>query len=102
MVRDVHARRFPVPAARLGELLDTLGGEDDRLWPAGWPPARFPGGLVPGSKGGHGPVRYVVEHAEPGRLRCRFTAPRGVDGHHEFAVLDHGDTAELRHVLIAR
>jgi hypothetical protein len=101
-IQNVHARRFAVPTQRLGELLDTLSTGEDRLWPGDeWPPMWLDGPLAPGAAGGHGPVRYFVEEAVPGqRVRFRFTAPRGLDGHHEFAVVPHGEEAcELRHVL---
>jgi hypothetical protein len=46
-------------------------------------------------------VRYDVESYVPGRsLRCRFTAPRGLTGFHEYEVLPRGeDECDLRHVL---
>ncbi|MCR6484700.1 SRPBCC family protein [Amycolatopsis sp. OK19-0408] len=98
MVRNVHTRRFPGASAHLIPLLDTLGTPGDRLWPvAGWPPTRLDGPRVPGTTAGHGPVRYVLEEAAPDRLRFRFTAPRGVEGHHEFTV----DGDALTHVLAA-
>jgi hypothetical protein len=98
MVRNVHTRRFPVPDDRLTALLDTLGTPGDRLWPvADWPPTRLDGPRVPGTPAGHGPVRYVVETVSPTRLRCRFTAPKGVEGHHEFTIAD----GALTHVLTA-
>ncbi|MFE0025301.1 SRPBCC family protein [Amycolatopsis sp. NPDC059021] len=104
-VYNVHSRRFDVPAARVGELLSTLATAGDRLWPAGdWPPIRFDGPLAPGARGGHASVRYFVESVVPGSaVRFRFTAPRGLGGFHEFAVLPRGeDACELRHVLAGR
>ncbi|MFI5609301.1 SRPBCC family protein [Amycolatopsis sp. NPDC051903] len=98
-VYNVHARRFPVPGA--GELLDDV---TERLWPAqDWPPMEFAGPLAPGTPGGHGPVRYVVESFHAGQsLRCRFTAPQGIDGFHEFLVRETDGGCELEHVLAAR
>ncbi|MEV8612715.1 SRPBCC family protein [Amycolatopsis sp. NPDC051373] len=102
-VLNVHAREFPVPAAEAGALLDTLGAPGDRLWPGElWPPMRFAGPVAPGVPGGHGPVHYVVERFHEGRsLSCRFTAPQGIDGFHEFLVRDTSDGCEFRHVLAA-
>jgi len=98
MVRNVHTRRFPGHREGLGRLLDTLGTPGDRLWPvAEWPPTRMNGPRVPGTPAGHGPVGYVLEEAEPERLRFRFTAPAGVRGHHEFTI----DGDALTHVLEA-
>ncbi|MEQ0558737.1 SRPBCC family protein [Amycolatopsis sp. NEAU-NG30] len=98
MVRNVHTRRFPGHRDDLVRLLDTLGTPADELWPvADWPPTRLDGPRVPGTPAGHGPIRYVLEEAEPDRLRFRFTAPAGVHGHHEFTV----DGDALTHVLTA-
>jgi hypothetical protein len=103
-VRNVHRRQIG-SADRLGQLLDGLGVDGDRLWPGDrWPPMRLRGGLVVGTSGGHGPVRYHVEEYEPSRgLRFRFERPRGFDGFHEFRVIPHGGlVAELVHILDAR
>ncbi|OXM73683.1 MULTISPECIES: hypothetical protein [Amycolatopsis] len=102
MVVNLHARRIRADQAVIGELLDSLGGAHDRLWPRYWPPMRLD--LTPGAVGGHGPVRYRVEDHVPGRLlRCRFLRPRGFDGYHEFSVRPGPDgTSELRHVIVVR
>ncbi|MEV6910126.1 SRPBCC family protein [Amycolatopsis sp. NPDC051071] len=90
---------------RVGELIDTLSGEDDRLWPVeAWPALRFDRPLGVRATGGHGPVRYYVETCEPGKsVRFRFTAPRGFDGFHEFTVrtTEAGET-ELEHLMVLR
>ncbi len=67
-IRNVHTRALDATAAEVGALLDGLAGPDDRLWPNGrWPAMRLDGPLEPGSRGGHGPVRYAVaERGEPG------------------------------------
>ncbi|MEV0028315.1 SRPBCC family protein [Nocardia sp. NPDC050793] len=87
-VINIHVRHLAASAAEAGSLLDSLASEDDRLWPApAWPPMRFDRPLGVGADGGHGPVRYRVEHYEPGRwVRFRFTGPRGFDGFHELTV----------------
>lgn len=103
-VLNVHRRPLPAPPEAVGALIDSLGGDDDRLWPPDWPPVRFDGPLAVGVNGGHGPVRYVVSHYEPGRwVRFRFTGPRGFEGFHEFSVerLDDGRTA-LTNTLVLR
>ena len=103
MVRNVHERRLPVPAATAGALLDTLAGPDDRLWPRRqWPAMRFDRPLGVGATGGHGPVRYVVTEYVPGqRVRFRFLGPPGFDGYHEYEVLAEGEGAcRLRHSLV--
>ncbi|GAA4430685.1 hypothetical protein GCM10023148_35530 [Actinokineospora soli] len=97
MVVNVHTRTV---AAGVGELIGTLAGEDDKVWPGDtWPPMRLDRPLGVGAAGGHGPIGYVVEEYEPGRrVRFRFTAPRGFLGHHEF----EAEGAELRHRIVMR
>ncbi|MEC3976307.1 SRPBCC family protein [Amycolatopsis sp. H20-H5] len=102
MVYNVHVRRLTVAAEAAAGLIDSLGTGEDRLWPVDcWPPMRFDRPLGVGASGGHGPVRYYVESYVPGRfLRCRFTAPRGVAGFHEYEVIPRSeDECDLRHVL---
>ncbi|WP_399896818.1 SRPBCC family protein [Streptomyces sp. BBFR51] len=103
-VLNVHERTLPAPPETVGALIDSLGGEDDRLWPPDWPPMRLERPLSVGVPGGHGPVRYVVSHYVPGRwVRFRFTGPRGFEGFHEFSVegLDERGTV-LRNTLVVR
>lgn len=62
---------------------------------------QFDKSLQAGARGGHGPIRYVVESFEPGRqVTFRFTAPKGFDGYHSF-VIEETDTGQclLKHVL---
>ncbi|AEW99539.1 hypothetical protein [Streptantibioticus cattleyicolor] len=104
-VVNVHARPLPVPAARVGALLDTLGGPDDRLWAhRWWPPVWFDRPLSTGARGGHGPVRYTVSHYVPGRwVRLGFTGPRGFSGFCEFTVEPDGPgRTVLRNTLVLR
>jgi hypothetical protein len=89
-VVNVHHRLLHASPARVSELLASLGSPDDRLWPRnGWPRMRLDGPVAAGAAGGHGPIRYVVEAWEPGRLvRFRFAGMRGVDGWHAFEILE--------------
>jgi hypothetical protein len=101
-VRNVHERVLPLPAARVGALLDTLASSHDRLWPTDrWPRMRFDRPLQAGAIGGHGPIRYTVEMYEPGRaVLFRFTAPWGFHGTHGYEVEAAGiGGTRLRHTL---
>lgn len=104
-VYNVHERLLSAAPRRVGALLDSLAGDDDRLWPrGGWPPMVLDRPLGEGAAGGHGPVRYTVAAYVPGTwVRFAFTSPRGFDGFHEYAVLaaDGGHTL-LRHTLAMR
>jgi len=89
MVGNLHERYLPAPPAVVGALLDGLASPADALWPTVWWTAmRLDRPLGVGAHGGHGPIRYRVEHHDPGRhVRFRFEAPAGFDGFHEYAVL---------------
>ncbi|WP_369390562.1 SRPBCC family protein [Streptomyces sp. CG1] len=105
-VLNVHERLLSARPEAVGELIDTLAGADDRLWPVEqWPPMELDRGLTVGSSGGHGPVvRYTVVGYAPGQwVRFAFREPRGFHGFHEFAVQPaDDDRAVLRHTVAMR
>jgi hypothetical protein len=103
-VRNVHERRMSAPRERVGELLDSLSGSEDRLWPfESWPPMRLRPSLRVGAVGGHGPIRYRVEDYEAGvRVTFGFTGPRGFHGTHRFEVVADADCTILRHRIDMR
>jgi hypothetical protein len=101
-VVNIHERKIPRPASAAGSLVDSLGSDNEALWPRSmWPAMRLDRPLGVGATGGHGPIRYAVEEYVPGqRVRFRFLRPRGFDGHHWFEVLPDGDEAcVLRHTI---
>lgn len=102
VVHNVHERHLSTPVETVGSLIDTLASASDQLWPHRWPPLRLDRPLAIGATGGHGPIRYHVETYIPGqRVRFRFEAPAGFDGHHEYvAVRTSERTAVLRHTLV--
>ncbi|HEU5108916.1 MAG TPA: SRPBCC family protein [Micromonosporaceae bacterium] len=105
MIYNVHEREFPVPAARLGELLNQVAGPDSPLWPVRhWPPMILDRPLDAGADGGHGPIRYRCTAYQPGhRVEFTFTVPV-VKGTHTFSIRDgrQPDSSVLRHVILAR
>lgn len=103
-VRNVHERFLPLPPDRVAALFADLGADPDRLWPRDrWPPMRREGPWETGTRAHHGPVHYIVEAWEPGRLiRFRFTRPRGFDGTHQFSVEKTEGGTLLRHELAMR
>jgi Protein of unknown function (DUF3995) len=103
-IESTHTRELPVPANALGEILDTLAGPEDRIWPIErWPndPIRFDRPLGVGASGGHGPMRYTVVAYEPGGVVAfEFEPDSGLRGGHRLDVEPAGDgRARLRHVL---
>lgn len=104
-VVNIHQRVFPMPPDRVGSLIDSLAAPDDRLWPKDlWPPMAFDRALMVGAVGGHGPIRYRIEEYQPCRnIRFRFLGPTGLDGYHEFSVIeDLSGGTTLRHVIEMR
>ena len=105
VVKNVHERVLQSPVAAAGELIDKLASRDDLLWPRErWPAMKLDRPLGVGARGGHGPIRYVVEAYKPGRsVRFRFIAPRGFVGTHELDLAEVAPGASrLRHVLEMR
>lgn len=101
---NVHERRFRhADPSALRVALDRLADPRAGIWPSDrWPPLRLDRGLAPGSRGGHGPIRYAVEEVRPDRLVFRFDPAMGVDGIHRFEVERAGSEAVLRHTLDGR
>lgn len=82
MVRNVHERTVAAPIARLGPLLDRLGGPRDVLWPTpAWQPMVLDRPVAAGAAGGHGSIRYRVTAHDPGRkVEVAFEPGQGIDG----------------------
>jgi hypothetical protein len=101
-VVNVHERILDAPAETVGQLIDGLASDDDRLWPHDrWPAMHFDRPLGIGASGGHGPIGYVVESYTPGRMvQFRFTKPQGFVGIHRFDAepIDATKT-RLRHTI---
>ncbi len=89
-ISNTHVREIAAPAAVVGEILDTLGSSDDRLWATDiWvaEPVRFDRALGVGADGGHGSIRYAVVSYEPGRrIVFEFAPNSGLSGTHGFEV----------------
>jgi len=89
-VRSVHSRDLPAGPERVGELVESLAGDRDQLWPTErWPttPIELNRGLEVGSRGGHGVVHYSVTEHEPGRrLVFRFEPGSGLEGTHRLDI----------------
>ena len=100
-IRNVHSRVIAAPTSAVGVLLDSLAGPDDKLWPKeSWPAMRFDKPLQVGARGGHGPIRYVVESYTPGEaVVFRFLGPRGFNGKHGFTVSSNDGGTVVTHSL---
>ena len=105
-IDNQHERSFNVSIDSVGDILDTLSGPHDRLWPRdNWPPMLLDESLKSGAKGGHGPVRYHVDEYVPGRRAVfRFDGTgltAGLDGRHYFEIIPRNNHNVLRHVVDA-
>lgn len=87
-VLNIHKRKLEADPTAVGALLDSLSSPEDRLWPRhAWPRMAFDRPLEVGARGGHGPIRYVVEAYTPGQsIRFRFIGPSGFDGFHGYEI----------------
>ncbi len=97
-----HERRIHAHYEEVADLLDSLAGPVDRVWPGDrWPALVMSNGSNPGSVGGHGFVRYSVESAERGRIVMRFDPRMRLDGTHTFSVEAAGSESIVRHAIDA-
>ncbi|MCC1495326.1 hypothetical protein [Alcanivorax sp. 1008] len=103
-VINIHEREIAAPLKEVGAALDALSSAEDRVWPSDkWPRIKLDGPLKVGAKGGHGPIRYMVESYSPGeRIQFKFTGPRGFCGYHDLALEEIDDARCLvRHSVNA-
>ena len=63
---------------------------------------RLDGPLLPGSRGGHGPIRYRVFEVGPERVSFQFEQPELMEGVHYFYVREAPEGCEMGHVIQAR
>ncbi|MEN8188439.1 MAG: SRPBCC family protein [Thermodesulfobacteriota bacterium] len=101
-VLNIHERELEASFSKVGELIDSLASQRDRLWPIrSWPRMEFDRPLEIGARGGHGPIHYFVEDYTQGEsIRFCFTGPKGFDGFHEFDIVTALDKpVVLRHTL---
>ncbi|WP_435299503.1 hypothetical protein [Timonella sp. A28] len=102
MIVNIHERAYAVPVSEVAALIATLASKDDRFWPYEcWPRMHFDRGLVTGASGGHGPVRYRVEHVDPAnKIVFQFTSPTGFDGGHALTITSTSESeTTVRHEI---
>lgn len=101
-LRNVHEREVDADTADVWELVETLATPSDRLWPVDrWPRLRLSDGVRPGSRGGHGPVRYRVGAVGPGHtVRFDLEPEGGLTGWHGFQVTATSSGSRLTHTLV--
>mgnify|MGYP003745620701 FL=1 len=101
-VLNVHKRIINQPKNEVSEILKTLATENDKIWPKEkWPQMKFKDGIKIGAKGGHGPIRYLVEEYNPNEIiQFRFLKPNGFNGIHKFEINELSkEKTEIKHTL---
>lgn len=87
-ITNIHKRIINQPQSALNPIISTLATKEDKVWPIkNWPRMKLDKGLQEGSKGGHGPIFYVVQKYIPNQLiQFRFTEPQNFVGIHQFEI----------------
>lgn len=101
-MQNIQHRVIDAPAQRIGAIFDQLDSSEGSIWPStDWPRLCLDAGLAPGSRGGHGVIRYSVTEYEPGRrIRFTFAPGLGLAGYHELVITPEGsDRCRLTHTI---
>ena len=101
-VINIHKRIIHRPKHKIAELFLTLSSKNDMMLATDkWSPMILDNGLNIGSKGGHGPIKYIVQQYKPaGFIEFKFTYPKGFNGFHKFEITEiDNNVCELKHVI---
>lgn len=101
-VINIHQRIILQPKSAVVELFNTLASKNDLMLANNkWPAMKLDKGLMVGSKGGHGPIRYTVEEYSPEEfIQFRFSKPRGFHGFHRFDIVEvDTHTTQIKHLI---
>lgn len=85
-ITNIHKRIIHQNQSEISALMRTLATKEDKVWPTkDWPRMKLDQGLQEGSKGGHGPIAYIVQKYLPNQLiEFQFTKPKNFVGIHKF------------------
>lgn len=100
-VINIHKRTLKQPVSKVSKLLSTLATDNDMILATDkWSPMKLDKGLVVGSRGGHGPIKYFVTDYQPGKSITFQFDLTGFNGFHKFNIspLDNNET-ELSHMI---
>tara|TARA_B110000003_G_scaffold84360_1_gene86374 strand:+ start:157 stop:657 length:501 start_codon:yes stop_codon:yes gene_type:complete len=101
-VFNIHKRVINQSKNKIEEILNTLSYDNDLIWPKEkWPAMKFKGRIKVGAKGGHGPIRYLVEEYNPNEIiQFRFSKPNGFNGIHKFEINELSkEKTEIKHTI---
>lgn len=98
-VINIHKRTIHQSASKIGELLSTLASKNDMILATHkWPSMRLDKGLQVGSKGGHGPIKYVITDYQLKKSITFQFDMTGFNGFHKFELTElAADKTELSH-----
>lgn len=96
-VINIHKRTIRQPKEKIALLFDTLASKNDMMLATDkWPPMILDKGLVVGSKGGHGPIKYSVQkYVSNEFIQFEFAKPEGFNGFHKFEISQITDQSTL-------
>ena len=100
-VINIHKREIQQPRTELAKLFNTLATDNDMMLETDkWPPMKLDKGLLVGSKGGHGPIKYfVTEYQLEKSITFQFDLT-GFNGFHRFDLTElEPNKTELSHII---
>ena len=100
-VINIHKRQIDQPIHVLSDLLKTLATKNDMMLATDkWPGMKLDKGLQVGSRGGHGPIKYIVtDYREGHSITFQFDM-RGFNGFHKLELKElQPDKTELSHCI---
>lgn len=100
-VINIHKRSINQPKRELEKLFATLATDNDRVLANNkWPPMKLNKGLQVGSRGGHGPMQYIVSDYQEGNSITFQFDMKGFNGFHRLELLELGyDKTEISHII---
>lgn len=101
-VLNIHQRTINTSKDQVIDLIKSLSTKNDLVWPTeNWPKMKLDKGLMPGSMGGHGPIRYYIEDLNiESFITFRFQKPDGFFGVHRFDIKELAkNKTEIQHTI---
>lgn len=100
-VLNIHKRIINQPKRELAKLFATLATDNDKMLATDkWPRMKLDKGLQVGSRGGHGPIQYIVSDYRAGNSITFQFDMKGFNGFHHFELREiEQDKTELSHVI---
>jgi hypothetical protein len=100
-VLNIHKRIIYQSPNVIGQILDTLASDADMIIAKDkWSPMKLDKGLVVGSKGGHGPIKYSVIEYQPSKSIIFEFDLKGFNGFHKFEIVPlKNNFAEIKHMI---